>query len=400
MDKLRLVTQHNAFITSKLRFKPLEQKIFIKLLADIKKDDTELRLVTIDINELIGGEIIYSSTIKQLEEVAKELVKKSINISTLDLSNNKKPTGQFEARNFISRCKIDADEETILAKFNEDVKEYVLDLNGYFSQAELRYLLKCHSFYSLRLYWMFKEHSNQKTYLFTIEELREALLIEPGQYTKNSDFTRRVIKQMQKELKKTDCAFDYKYKRRKRVPYAIEFTLLNNNPVEEGEAEGILELLSSIGINKLSVNSILSAIKDGFYDEGFVRYIVDLYEKKEKEGGIKKSIADAVFSAVFNNYEKMLLQYQKHLKNQEKVKKKSTTTEYSANERYQKLLKSLEEYNILEKDVVQYLENGVTLYEILTVTTGIKKSQRYQIKEDRRVAILQELGRHVKRKAS
>ena len=208
-----VAVQSNKLVNGRFSWTLTEAKIFLFLLAKVKKGDRSFRdeKIPIELFKTKSGNIIY----KELKDAANRITKRNIGITE---TNNK----DFTYLSIITKCAYKSAEGCLVAKFNDDLKPYILDLKGNFTFTEIQELLGLNSFYSHRIYWLLKQYETFGTRTIKVEDLRRILELE-NMYERYRDFRKRVLDKAKSELEDTDMAFDFEEIRRGLKVIEIKF---------------------------------------------------------------------------------------------------------------------------------------------------------------------------------
>jgi hypothetical protein len=121
----------------------------------------------------------------------------------------------------------------IEAKFNDDMRQFLLQLRRRFTQYSLECFVRLSSQHSMRIYELLKMREGLRFLRISVEELRELLSCEHS-YERFTDFRRWVLNTAREELmEKADIYFNYKVERNGQTPVRINFVIKPNDEAEE-----------------------------------------------------------------------------------------------------------------------------------------------------------------------
>ena len=193
------VYQSNSLAMSKYDMSSLEQKMFLILVATIKKEDTEFKTTIfriVDLAELMGvsSQMLY----RDLKKVSKSLVSKSIEI--------KNDNGDWEVINIISSAKYKSKSGTIEMKINKEAEPYLLQLQKLFTSFKLENALHLDGKYAIRIYQQAKSNIFAGgVYTIDLEEFKNQLRLTQKSYNQFSNINLKVLTPAIKEINdKTD----------------------------------------------------------------------------------------------------------------------------------------------------------------------------------------------------
>lgn len=240
MDKNYLVTKSNYFImNSSYDLSLEEQKLVLTLASMVQPDDEEFKpyeFRTIDFMKLLG--VKDKSKYTEVPKITKELMKKVFEIQE---GNTLIQTA------WLSGVRYEKGSETVILKFNPDLKPYMLKLNSMFTQYKLANILSMKSKYSPRIYEILKcnEFRKQEYMDIKIDELRN-LLKADNIYPMYADFKRYVLNRTKKELRKlSDISFEFEEIKTGRKVTSIRFYIHKNKIESSNEVN-----------NEISIDSI------------------------------------------------------------------------------------------------------------------------------------------------
>lgn len=219
------VVKSNQLVQSRMNWTKLEHRVVAMLVAQLKKEDEkfeEQRVYIRDVADLSGrnGKSLYD----QAEEICRKLLDQKIQVRT----ETKDGRRRYKGYNCMSTCEYVEGSGYIEAKFNEDMKPFLLQLKRRFTQYNLKCFMRLSSQHSMRIYELLKMREGIKYLRIEVEELREILCCEHS-YTRFADFKRWVLEKAREELmEKADIYFNYKVGRDGQTPVQINFLIKKN----------------------------------------------------------------------------------------------------------------------------------------------------------------------------
>jgi Protein involved in initiation of plasmid replication len=220
-----LVAEDNQLVYAGGDFTTLEMKIFHILVADIEKGADEFqyqrlpaRNVAIAIDREPGGRFF-----EHLARATNGLMSKSF--------WRRKEEDVVEQINVMSKCAYAKGKGYIQAKFNEDMRPYLLDLQSKFTLFRLWEILPLKSSYSIKMFeWLMSFCKMKSSRTISVEELRHAMGCTET-YERHYDFRKRVIDRAQAELDE-HCTITFRYTEHKenRQTTAYTFKVIENEP--------------------------------------------------------------------------------------------------------------------------------------------------------------------------
>lgn len=230
--------QHNHLVNAKFEMTTYEMRLFIMMLGQINKDDTDFKLCTIPVKSFI--DTVGGNTYALVKETCNNISSKTIKIESIYQDKKGRNKRQFVTIPLMAICRYKEGESKIEAQFNDYIKPYLLNLAGNFTQADIEQLIKLKNFYSYRMYWLLKQYQSFGERTINMEDLRTLLNVEE-KYLGFDNFRRYVLNIMKKDLNETDVCFDFTSVRKGKTVTAVKFVL--KKPVtEESKETGQLQL--------------------------------------------------------------------------------------------------------------------------------------------------------------
>lgn len=242
-----VVVKSNDFVKAKLDWTTVEHRITLAMIAQLRKEDAEFEYQRVrlkDVIELSGAKSqdLYSRG----EEICDKLLDQKIKIR----EENEDGQREYRGYNLMSACKYVEGSGIIRAKFNPDMRPFLLELKRRFTMYRLQFAMRLSTPYSIRLYEITKMRQDLRFVKMPIRELRETLSVE-HKYKRFTDLKKHILEPARKEVKeKCDVYFTYRVERDGRTPVAINFMIHSNEevqptveelPDQEEQAEEIAE---------------------------------------------------------------------------------------------------------------------------------------------------------------
>lgn len=215
----------------------LEAKIIRLAIAQVLKEDTDLKTYKVNITRLAEFLNISSQNIyRDIQNIGDSLLKKIIRIKKRDIYGNE--TKNYEKFHWIDYISYKDGEITL--KLSEHLKPYLVGLDELFTSYKYAEIIKLPTNYAIRLYELLISYTNIQyrqgnqvfTYgnipieknqaIFTIEYLREYFNCE-DKYPNTSDFVKRVISSAIEDINQ-NTVFPCSYrliKEHKKIRYVV-----------------------------------------------------------------------------------------------------------------------------------------------------------------------------------
>lgn len=221
-----IVTKSNQIIqNARYNLSLQEQKVLAYIISLVKPGDGRGKNYEFDVSAYCNTLGIERSgnIYQQLKDTLKELRDKSIWV--------RQENGTERTVGWLSKVSTTKNPNVLEIVFDEDMSEFLLELNENFTRYELIYFINMESMYSTRLYELLKSYSWTKLHLFEIEDLKRQLNAE--KYKAFGDFKRNVLDKAIYEINTfTDLEIDYKLIKKGKKIIQIEFEIKEKGAIE------------------------------------------------------------------------------------------------------------------------------------------------------------------------
>ena len=223
-----MVVKSNELIQARLDWSTVEHRVALHLISQIRKDDSEFRYQTVrikDINEMTGSssQALYTRAV----EICESLIDQKVRIKREEAGGERK----YTVYNLLSSCEYIEGSGEIRARFNQDMKPFLLDLRKRFTRYRLQFAMRLRSVYAIRFYELMKMREGLKVMRISVDRLRDMLAVE-DKYTRFTDLKRNVIEPARREVRETcDVYFTYKVEREGRTPVRLLLFFHENEEV-------------------------------------------------------------------------------------------------------------------------------------------------------------------------
>ena len=229
-DRDGLVVKANQLVQARINWTKLEHRVVSMLISQLKKDDEVFNLQRVYIKDLLD---LSGTTSRDVYDRAEEICQKLLDQKVHVRTQTKDGRRIYQGYNCMSTCRYVEGSGYIEAKFNDDMKPFLLQLRKRFTMYKLQNFMRLSSQHSMRLYELIKMREGITYLRIDVNELREVLCCEHT-YERFSDFKRYVLEKARKELKDVcDVYFTYKVEREGRTPVRINFMIHHDD--EDGD---------------------------------------------------------------------------------------------------------------------------------------------------------------------
>lgn len=198
-DKNLTVRQSNSLIDASYHIASVgEGRLIRALIAQISPSDEDFKLYRVSVSDFAKLFNINDNTAyEQIKKAADELLDRKIFIENGE--------GWLNTR-WLSSAKYKKNSGHIELRFDVNLKPYLLQLKGYFTQYELESVVSFKSAYSIRIYELLKAEqfkaarSGKFSKTFSYEELRLILGVADNEYSQFAFFRVNVIEIAVREI--------------------------------------------------------------------------------------------------------------------------------------------------------------------------------------------------------
>ena len=316
-----LAVQHNALVNARFGLGTLEMRLFLCMLGRIGRNDTAFTECSTPVREL-AREGSVNVPYSEVAAMVKQLTRRALDIEKLGPEGRRQKDPDIVSIPLMSFASYSKSEGTVVSRFNDAIRPYLLQLRDNFTKAEIKHLQKLKSVSSHRIYWLLKEYAAFGRRTVSLSELRNLLGLTTEYEGRFDHFRARVLDRAQQELRETDMPFTYEMIRQGKSVTEIRFlfapaaSLIAEPAALAGEKWEAL--LLDIGVAGKSLQQIRIQLESGYYQEGYIHFVVDRMAEQVRLGKIKKQ-AGAVYKALIEGY--LLADYEREQKNSLKKNK-------------------------------------------------------------------------------
>jgi plasmid replication initiation protein len=229
-NEKEVVAKANDLVRARHSLSTVEQRIFATMVANLERGEDEFDVQEVSLGRVCDlSETDKSNVYRKADQIADDLLDRSVEVQT----ETEDGTREFTKYNCFSLCRHREGSGTIEAKFNDDMRPYLLRLKEKFTLYLISVFLRLRSKYSTQMYELLKMRQGLRRLRISVDELRRTLALE-NKYKRFTDLRKRVIEQARKELhEKADIYFTYKVYRKNNSPQEIDFYIHENEEVIE-----------------------------------------------------------------------------------------------------------------------------------------------------------------------
>ncbi|MCS3655191.1 plasmid replication initiation protein [Salinibacter ruber] len=237
----KVVAKANDLIRARHSLSTMEQRVLVMMVAKLSRE-SEFPVQEIPMHEIADiSDIDGSNVYRAAQDICDSLVDQTVDIHDQSEEGNRR----YTTYNCFSMCQYEEGKGVIRAKFNEDMRPFLLELKRRFTLYLVTVFLRLRSKYSTQIYELLKMRQGLSNLRMSIEEFRWKLGLE-DKYQEFAQMKRRVIEQARGELKKrADIYFTYRVIREGRSAKEIQFYIHENEEVTQELKEEVSALENS-----------------------------------------------------------------------------------------------------------------------------------------------------------
>ena len=212
-----IAVQHNQLISSRHVLNTSEQKLYLAMVAQIKKEDQGFHIYKIAIQDFV--EFTGTKSRNEYERakiVSKSLVKKYVEIT--------RPDGSVLQTHLLSSADYKKGDGYVEVSFDPKLKPYLLELKRDFTSYDIRNILPLKSKYAIRIYELLKQFKTVGERTFSLDEFRILLSI-PDSYSYGR-LKKGILNPVKEELhENTDLFFTFEETKTSRKVSSLRFII-------------------------------------------------------------------------------------------------------------------------------------------------------------------------------
>jgi plasmid replication initiation protein len=209
---------------------------------------------------------------------------------------------------------VDYNQGEVTIKVNSELAPFLIELKNNFTQFSLKEVLKFKSLFSMRIYQLLCQHAYKNEVIYSVEELRFILDIEPHKFTRYNDFKKDVLDRALSEINlNSTLKFTYKEIKTSRKITAIHFIIkklettkevIKHPQITQSEEYKSLPDKQKIEINKTKSDQLKELEND---EKGFVMIPEETKPVAQSSNPFYFKLIDLGYSAI--NANKILSEY-------------------------------------------------------------------------------------------
>ena len=233
-NKNHYAVMANMIIKGKQTMSLQEARLIRLLITQIAKNDKDFKTYKVNIQELAEFlEVDSSNLYREIREICQSLMTRTIKIQK---------GKEWEIFQWLQLAKYDG-KGTITLMLSNQIAPYLLQLNAWFTQYQLKNILAMKSFYAIRLYELLKltvgeDRRKKMEYTFSVQYLREYLECE-HKFKQIGQFKDKILDIAVRDISEySEYNCTYECKKTSRSITDIIFYLELKEQKQEKEEEG------------------------------------------------------------------------------------------------------------------------------------------------------------------
>lgn len=268
-----MIVKANKLVQAKMPLTKLEHRVVAMLISQLDRGDEEFGFQKLHIRNLkkTSEQKELGSLYQRAEKICSSLLEKKLEIKTEEDGKR-----VYDGISLMNRCKYKEGDGYIEAKFNEEMKPYLLQLKRRFTMYDAGYYVPLRSTHSMRIYELLKMREGVSVLRISVEELRDILGLQ-DKYEYFSHLEHHVIRKAQEEVdEKTDISFTYDKEKDGRSVKRVKF-FIHSDDEEPEDATKIEDRTEAPDIDVM--NLFLSELTQDQIDSLNQETIDSLHEK-------------------------------------------------------------------------------------------------------------------------
>ena len=296
-----MVVKSNKLVNGKYNLKTIDHKMMLTLCSLISSKDDDFIEVTLTVDEMADLFNIKKNDKYELYRILSKECKKLLGATIEYDESTEKGKRSWKGMTIFSTMQYDEGKGRVKMKFNEDMREFLLDIRETYTKFKLGYVINFKNQYSFRLYELLKSYEKRGERTLLVEELRTYMNLDEKQFERYTQFKNRVILKCIEEINKySDIKVELKKEEKERQKVVgLVFEIRQNDyryPVDH-----YLDYEKYNNKTKGELQTILSSAV-------LARYKIPLNESSTNLF-CKEAIITLIMEIKNNNYEKVNIQY-------------------------------------------------------------------------------------------
>jgi plasmid replication initiation protein len=289
----------NKLVVTNTQFTRVEQRLFEFFVNQIdhtkinEKHGLKVRIPISEIKEFI--------TTRQVLSVTNSMARKVLTIFNLSGSHL-----EFQHIPLFSNIRYNKDNNGFLEFWsNSELSPYLANLGSQYTRYDFKTILNFKSIYSTLMYKLLRLHlgQNRKKFIYSIDELRQLLQVDPQKYKNLNDFKKNVLEPVKEELRNSKgfpITFEYEhYGNKQRNVTHLQFSIYTALELSRFEKE---EFMEAVTLNPQMVYNRLEeiTIKEYNLKDNLRRQILDDKDLRDKFVTLHIEFENGVYPKVKN----------------------------------------------------------------------------------------------------
>ena len=217
-----------------------QQKLILFAISKINKSSENFEKITINLKEF---QDICNVTHKDYTGLKQDLTDINKKCWWITIAREGKEIDCLVQ--WFSLIEIEKDSGIIRLEFHQNLKPYLLELSDrFYTSYELQNVLSFKSAYSIRLYELFKSLSNNESWFFTVDSLKEYLNCQE-KYSVFKDFRKWVLDPSLKEINNySDLFITYTTEKNGRKIEKVVFSIAKKSDIQQQLEQQFKQLIN------------------------------------------------------------------------------------------------------------------------------------------------------------
>ncbi|MGU8478852.1 replication initiation protein [Clostridium perfringens] len=279
MKEKFIVSKSNKLINGRYNLGVNEQKVIITMTSLIDINDKNFNKVTFTMKELSKIlSVSVDNLYRDVRKIMTNLRKKDIFIDERDENG----VGRIIETSFVTTAIYDNKHGILTLEFSEVLRPYLLELKGLFTSYRLDNALNLSSKYSIRIYEKLKCNEFRKNFIWSIDELKNDLMLEQKSYNLYSNIKQKIILIAVNDINKhTDIRVEFEEVKSGKKVIAVKFIIKSNKENKKLLADN----LSDISVDNVEImeDKNILILKELFQDQVPIKNLKKILESANND---------------------------------------------------------------------------------------------------------------------
>jgi len=294
LKKIETVVQSNKLVQAHYRLTLQEKRLILWLIKEIDRHDEDFKEYRLTIAEFSKMLDLHPNTqYKEMKQVTKSLIGRAIEIENIE-------TGATMQMAWLYFAHWEPKKGVCTMKFAPELRPYLLQLQGQFTEIGFADLMGLRSVYSVRIFELLMQYRDIGERTTTVKDLKAWCGIEKDEYKLYAHLKARIIDRAKAEInEKTEYEIDYAEIKESREIVALKWTFKRKTHFEKFQShksniisdeltyrKELVEQVQEYGVSKQGAARLLDK-----HGQKIIADALEAVEKYRKKNDVKNAKA-------------------------------------------------------------------------------------------------------------